>query len=67
MKVDPGIQRATHQLLGFTLLQLANLAPHATFTAECHGAEAQFRNKQTGIAQFLITHKTFLAFCLMSA
>ena len=60
-KVDPGIQRAAHQLLGLVLLKLTNFAPHAAFTAEGHGAEAEFRNKQSGIAQFLITHNAFLA------
>ena len=60
-KVDPGIQRAAHQLFCFALLELTNLAPHAAFTAEGHGAEAEFRNEQSGIAQFLITHNAFLA------
>jgi hypothetical protein len=61
MKVNAGIQRAAHQLLGFALLELPDLAPHAAFAAEGHGAEAQLRHKQTGIAQFLITHKIILA------
>ena len=60
-EINSGIQCTAHQLLGFTLLQLTNLAPHAAFSAEGHGAKAQFRHKQTGIAQFLITHKIILA------
>ncbi|MNL36966.1 hypothetical protein D3C87_1590850 [compost metagenome] len=59
-KVNSGIQRATNQLFRIALLKLTNFPPHAAFTAKGHGAEAQFRNKQTGIAQFLITHMTFL-------
>jgi hypothetical protein len=55
-KIDACVQRAADQLVRLRLIQLPNFAPHAALTAERHGAEAQFRNKQTGIAEFLITH-----------
>ncbi|MNT76225.1 hypothetical protein D3C72_2152060 [compost metagenome] len=55
-EVDTGIERAADQRFRFALLQLADLPPHAFLAAKGHGAQAQLRDEQTGIAEFPVTH-----------
>ncbi len=59
-KVDARREGVAHQPLSVVLPQLTNLTPHAAFAAESHGAQAQLGDKETGIAKFLITHRTLL-------
>src|SRR3954467_14999051 len=56
-EVDAMVEGCTDNLVDRRLFQLADTAPQAIARTESHGTEAQLRNEQAGVAEFLQLHR----------